>query len=196
MAPGWPVTLSHADIQVRPLRVRDARVWHEQRRANAAWLRPWEATVPPGSREQAPSFAQMVRRLRQDAADGRGMPFAIDVAGHLVGQVNVAGMAMGSYRGCQIGYWVDQRHAGRGIVPVAVALVSDHLFRAVGLHRIEIAIRPENAASIRVVEKLGFREEGVRPRYLHIDGDWRDHVIYALHAEDVAGELLSRLTSR
>lgn len=195
MARGWPVTLTHAGIRVRPLRWRDARAWTDQRTANAAWLRPWEATVPPGSRERAPSFTEMVRRLRQDAREGRGMPFAIEVDGGVVGQVNVAGIALGSYRGCQIGYWIDQRHAGRGIVPVAVALICDHLLTEVGLHRIEIAIRPENAASIRVVEKLGFRHEGLRPRYLHIDGDWRDHAIYVLHSEDVAGGVLSRLTS-
>lgn len=193
MARGWPVTLSHAGIRVRPLRQRDARAWSDQRAANAPWLQPWEATAPPGSQEHAPSFADMVRRLRQDAREGRGMPFAIDVDGALVGQVNVSGIALGSYRGCHLGYWIDQRHAGRGVVPTAVALICDHLFTVVGLHRIEIAIRPENLASIRVVEKLGFRFEGLRPRFLHIDGDWRDHVIYVLNSEDVDGGVLSRL---
>jgi ribosomal-protein-alanine N-acetyltransferase len=68
----------------------------------------------------------------------------------------------------------------------------DHCFRTVGLHRIEICIRPENGPSRRVVEKLGFREEGLRPRYLHIDGAWRDHLVYALTAEEVPDGLLAR----
>jgi [ribosomal protein S5]-alanine N-acetyltransferase len=87
---------------------------------------------------------------------------------------------------------VDQRVAGRGVMPTALALVVDHCFRAVGLHRIEVNIRPENVASRRVVEKLGFREEGVRERFLHISGAWRDHLTYALVAEDVPRGLLHR----
>jgi ribosomal-protein-alanine N-acetyltransferase len=71
----------------------------------------------------------------------------------------------------------------------------DHCFFVVGLHRIEASIRPENQASRRVVEKLGFREEGLRRRYLHIDGAWRDHLCYALTVEDVPGGLLARWRS-
>ncbi len=68
----------------------------------------------------------------------------------------------------------------------------DHCFFAVGLHRIEVNIRPENQASLRVVRKLGFREEGVRERYLHIDGAWRDHLSFALTTDEVPGGLLRR----
>jgi ribosomal-protein-alanine N-acetyltransferase len=66
------------------------------------------------------------------------------------------------------------------------------MFERVRLHRVEINIRPENVASKRVVEKLGFREEGVRTRYLHIDGDWRDHISYVLTAEEVPDGVLRR----
>jgi ribosomal-protein-alanine N-acetyltransferase len=90
-----------------------------------------------------------------------------------------------------LGYWVDRRFAGRGVMPTAVALVTDHCFHRVGLHRIEVNIRPENTASRRVVEKLGFREEGLRRAFLHIAGEWRDHVSYALVREEVAGGLLA-----
>ena len=90
-----------------------------------------------------------------------------------------------------MGYWIDESVAGRGIMPTAVALAVDHCFSIVGLHRIEINIRPENAASRRIPEKLGFRYEGLRERYLHIDGDWRDHLSYALVAGDVPGGLLA-----
>ena len=112
-------------------------------------------------------------------------------AGDLVGQLTVGGIAWGSLRSAHIGYWVDQRVAGRGIMPTAVALATDHCF-ATGLHRIEINIRPENIASRRVVEKLGFRPEGLRPAYLHIDGDWRDHLSFALTVDEVPGGLLRR----
>jgi ribosomal-protein-alanine N-acetyltransferase len=91
-----------------------------------------------------------------------------------------------------IGYWVDEAVAGRGVMPTAVALAVDHSFRHVGLHRIEVCIRPENTPSRRVVEKLGFREEGLRPRYLHIDGAWRDHLVFALTADEIPEGLLTR----
>ena len=110
----------------------------------------------------------------------------------LVGQLTVSSITWGSLRSANIGYWVDQSVAGRGITPAAVALAVDHCFRAAGLHRIEVCIRPENAASLRVVHKLGFRSEGLRRGYLHIDGDWRDHEAFALTAEEVPEGLLAR----
>jgi ribosomal-protein-alanine N-acetyltransferase len=73
-----------------------------------------------------------------------------------------------------------------------VALASDHALFTVGLHRVEINIRPENVASLRVVEKLGFRDEGVRRAYLHIDGAWRDHRTFALTAEELPEGLVAR----
>ena len=91
-----------------------------------------------------------------------------------------------------LGYWVDRDRAGRGIAPTAVAMATDHCFRVLGLHRMEINIRPENSPSLRVVEKLGFRDEGYRERYLHINGEWADHRSFALTAEEVPEGLLRR----
>ncbi len=95
-------------------------------------------------------------------------------------------------RSALVGYWIDESAAGRGVIPTALAMAVDHCFGVVGLHRVEASIRPENHASRRVVEKLGFRDEGLRRRYLHIDGAWRDHLCYALTAEDARGGLLAR----
>jgi ribosomal-protein-alanine N-acetyltransferase len=84
--------------------------------------------------------------------------------------------------------------AGRGIAPTALALVIDHCLLMAGLHRVEVDIRPENAASIRVVEKLGLRREGYYERYLDIGGGWRDHLAFAVTVEELeTGPLLSRL---
>ena len=80
---------------------------------------------------------------------------------------------------------MSERYAGHGITPTCVALATDLCFEELGLHRMEICIRPENAASLRVVQKLGFRYEGLRRRYIHIDGDWRDHYAFALVREEV-----------
>jgi ribosomal-protein-alanine N-acetyltransferase len=180
-------------VTVRPLRVRDQRAWREARRLNATWLAPWDATVPPGADVQPSTFAGLVRRMRRQARRGTTYPFAVEVDGHFAGQVTVTNIARGSAQFGSVGYWIDQRYAGRGAIPRAVALVIDHCFTAAGLHRVEIAIRPENSNSLRVVEKLGIREIGYAPRYLHIDGDWRDHRLYAITREEVPEGMLRRL---
>ncbi len=93
-----------------------------------------------------------------------------------------------------VGYWVDATVAGGGVITAAVALVVDHCFGRVGLHRVEATVRPENVASLRVLAKLGFREEGLFRRYLDVDGDWRDHPCFALTAEEMRpGGLVGRL---
>jgi ribosomal-protein-alanine N-acetyltransferase len=190
-ATGWPAKLSEGRVRLRPIQVRDAEAWYELRARNHAWLTSWEATTPGGSSQQL-TFKQMVRRLRREARAGRVLPFAVLYEGKLVGQLTVANIIWGSVCSASMGYWVDQRHAGRGIIPTAVALATDHCFKEVGLHRMEVAIRPENHASLRVVEKLGFRPEGLRPNYLHIDGEWRDHLLFALNADEVPEGLLTR----
>ena len=179
----WPVTLTWGEIQLRPLRRGDSRRWHEVRRTNAAWLKQWEATLPLADPGVPATFGAMVRSFRREAQSGRALAFALDVDGQLVGQVTLGGIAWGSLRSAYIGYWISEQVAGRGIMPKSVALVTDHAFATMGLHRIEINIRPENEASLRVVEKLGYQREGYRPRYLHIDGAWRDHVSFAMLAD-------------
>ena len=195
----WPVTLRHGPVTLAPLRHRDGAAWERVRQVNAEWLRPWEATLPPGAEPGPATYAGLVRSLTKQARDGRMLPWLVWYEpsegrdrGRLAGQLTVSGIVGGSARWGQIGYWVDQRLAGRGIIPTAVALAVDYCFGAMGLHRIEIAIRPENVRSLRVVAKLGFRPEGLRPRYLHIDGDWRDHLVFALNAEEVPEGLLRR----
>lgn len=197
----WPVRLQHGEVLLRPLKHRDKAVWEAVRAYNREWLLPWEATSPPGSDQGPATFGALVRLLGSQARQGQSLPWVLclDRSGgqqperaQLVGQVMVSGITRGSACFAQIGYWIDQRAAGRGLVPVGVALATDYCFAELELHRMEVAIRPENGNSLRVVQKLGFRYEGQRPRYLHINGDWRDHEVFALNAEEVPGGLLSR----
>lgn len=183
-------------LELRELRRRDVRAWREVRARNVAWLSPWEATVPPNSGETVPSFGQMVSRFRDEARAGRTLAWAMTLDGQLVGQVTVAGITMGSLRGASIGYWIDSRVAGLGLTPMAVAMACDYCYGVLRLHRIEIVIRPENAASRRVVQKLGFRHEGSRPAFLHIDGAWRDHEVFALNAEEAPRSMADGLAAR
>jgi ribosomal-protein-alanine N-acetyltransferase len=188
---GWPIELSDGLIVLRPLRRRDGRTWNSVRSANAEWLAPWEATHPDGAGRPL-TFGAMVRGFDHEARAGRMIPLAVQVNGELVGQVTVSGIVWGSLRSGQIGYWVDRGVAGHGVMPTAVAMMVDHCFFGLGMHRLEVNIRPENLASLRVVEKLGFRPEGLRRNYLHIDGAWRDHATFAITPEDVPGGLLTR----
>ncbi|MGV1006033.1 MAG: GNAT family N-acetyltransferase [Candidatus Nanopelagicales bacterium] len=198
-APGLPVLsyrISAGQFTMRPIRRRDARAWREVRRRNAAWLAPWEATIPPESTEAVPTFNQMASRMRAEARGLRSLPLVMLLDGVLVGQVTVGGMTWGSMRSAHIGYWVDQKVAGQGLTPLGVALASDYCFSALALHRLEIVIRPENLASLRVPIKLGFSSEGLRLGYLHIDGAWRDHQVFALNREQAVPSLLRRWQDR
>jgi ribosomal-protein-alanine N-acetyltransferase len=195
----WPVTLRHGPVMLAPLRHRDRVAWERVRRENMSWLRPWEATLPPGSQAGPATYGGLVRSVTHQAREGRMLPWLVFYQDgpdgsrpHLAGQLTVSGIVGGSASWGQVGYWVAQPLAGRGIIPTAVALAVDYCFQVMSLHRIEIAIRPENTKSLRVVAKLGFRPEGLRPRYLHIDGDWRDHLVFALNAEEVPEGLMRR----
>ncbi len=192
----WPVVLTSRAIRLRPLAHTDAQAWRTARQRSAEWLSPWDATVPPGGAGRPASFRALVRTLRRAARKGTAYPFAIEVDGVFAGQLTVSNVVRGSAQFASIGYWIDQRFAGRGVMPRAVALAIDFCFTTARLHRVEIAIRPENTNSLRVVEKLGIREVGYAPRYLHIDGAWRDHRIYAITVEELdSGGLLARFDS-
>jgi ribosomal-protein-alanine N-acetyltransferase len=187
------VTLSHGPITLRPLRLRDAPDWRLTRLANREWLEPWEATTPGVASDDAGrGYVEAIRGLRREARLGLAYPFALLVDNRFAGQVTVGAIARGSANSAYLGYWIARGLAGRGITPTALAMVVDHCFGPARLHRVEANIRPENDASKRVVEKLGFRLEGTRERYIHIAGAWRDHLSSALTVEDVPGGLRRR----
>ena len=192
---GWPARLTSGSdpvVTLRPLRMSDASDWKAARQRNASWLVRWDATVPPGGNLRPSSFRAVVRRLRANARRGTTYPFVIEVDGRFAGQLTVNNIVRGSAQFASVGYWIDKHYAGRGVMPRAVAMAIDHCFGAGRLHRVEVCIRPENTNSLRVVEKLGIREVGFAPRFLHIDGEWRDHRIYAITREEVPRGLLRR----
>ena len=190
--------LESQGVRLRPIVRADRGTWQRVRRANARWLSRWDATAPArsGGTTQPRSYGAMVRAMRREARAGRQLPFVVEYDGRFVGQLTVSNIVRGSAQFASIGYWIDERYAGRGIITRAVAMAVDHCFGPVGLHRIEVAIRPENASSLRVVEKLGIHQVGTAPRFLHIDGDWRDHTLFAITREEVPQGLLHRLDTR
>ena len=173
-------------ITLRPARYRDRSQWNNIRAENKEWLSPWEATLPqipqdsPAYQDHGlrPSFFEMVQTLHREARAGRSYSFFIWEGKNLIGQITMGGVMQGALRGAHIGYWIDRNYANRGYTTQAVKLVTAFGFAQLGLHRIEINVRPENGASYRVAEKAGYHVEGERKAYLHIDGAWRDHICF------------------
>ena len=183
--------LVHGDVALRAVRRFDA--WRLQYLLDndREWLEKWEASTP-GIRSLV-NARWLVSSLISQARKGSGIGFVILYKGQIVGQLNVANILYGSVSSATIGYWIASNFAGKNITPISVALAIDYLFDEVGLHRVEIDIRPENAPSLRVVEKLGLRKEGIKERFIHIDGAWRDHVVFAITKEERQGSILNRL---
>jgi [ribosomal protein S5]-alanine N-acetyltransferase len=182
-------------VHLRPIRMRDAAQWSKTRLADRAILQPWEPTADIDwiRRQTISSWPSVCSGLRAEARKGRMLPFAIELDDEFCGQLTVGNVTHGALRSAWIGYWVASSAAGRGVATGALALGLDHCFGPVMLHRVEATVRPENAASRRVLAKVGFREEGLLQRYLDVDGAWRDHLLLAITVEEVSGSVASAL---
>lgn len=176
-------------VRLRPLREADFEQWYGVRTRCRDWLLRWEPR-PPGGRadlgEDRRTFAARCGARERERQLGSGYGFGIFVGDRFVGEINLSAVQRGPFQNAYVGYWVDEDVAGNGYVPEAVVLLFRFAFEELGLHRVQVAIIPRNTPSRRVAEKLGLRDEGVALRYLEINGEWEDHVRYALTAEDWA----------
>ena len=171
------------ELFLKPIRFRDKSQWDSVRAINRDWLSPWEATRPNIDHKSAlPSYYGMVMQLNRELRALRSISLGIWLNENrdqvLIGQITLGGIIFGAMRGAHIGYWIDQRFANRGYTTRAVKLLTKFGFEQLRLHRIEINLRPENEASKQVAIKAGYLLEGARNNYLHIAGDWRDHVTF------------------
>jgi ribosomal-protein-alanine N-acetyltransferase len=201
--PGWPVRLGPLEVRAGTVELRGPRLfdgskWSKLRIRDRAYLEQWEPTAQEGwnERNATLSWPAQWSSLRAMARRGSTLPFMILVNGEVAGQITVGNIVRGSLLSAWIGYWVASDRAGGGVATAAVALLTDHAFRDAGLHRLEATVRPENAASIRVLTKSGYREEGLFKRYLDVAGQWRDHLCFALTTEEVSDGLVRRLVAR
>ena len=185
--PGATQAPRRPSVIVRELRAEDEAPWKELRLADNDRLAPWEATLPAGGGEVLSTFPVFLRRQTRRARLAEAMPFVVEVDGAFAGQIAVDPITWGATRSAQVGYWIGLPWQGRGIMRLAVALVLDHLLGPVGLHRVEINVRPDNERSLALCRGLGLREEGLRRGYMHINGAWADHVSFAALAEEVHG---------
>ncbi|MBO3736287.1 GNAT family N-acetyltransferase [Actinoplanes flavus] len=149
-------------------------------RANREHLAPWEPERPEEFYTTAGQWQIISDTLRQ----GNALPHAIVEDGRIVGRVNLSNVVHGPFQSANLGYWVAAAVAGRGVAGAAVAAVAEQAFTTYGLHRLEAGTLLHNVRSQRVLERNGFQRFGMAPRYLRIAGDWQDHYLYQLLAEN------------
>ncbi len=187
---GTSVTLEIVGSRVllRPLTLDDWEAWREVRLRCRDWLERWEPRPESGTADPAldrEAFRARCgawdRQRHFDAAYGFGL-FRRD--GRFLGEVSLGSVQRGPFQMGYIGYWVDEALAGHGYVPEGVVLIMQYAFDVLHLHRLEAAIVPRNAASRRVAEKLGLRDEGIAKGFLQIQGVYEDHVRYAITIEE------------
>lgn len=199
-SPGWPASLGPlrtrgGTVTLRPVKMRDGKTWSELRIRNQNSLLPWEPTGVGSwaDRHQPGSWPPLFAVLKSEAKRGTILPFVIELDGQYVGQLTVGNIQRGAVRSAWIGYWVDDTHSGKGIATAAVALGVDHCFGPVGLHRLDATVQPANDASQKVLKNIGFRQEGLLVRYMDVNKRWRDHMLFALTAEEVVGSAAEAL---
>jgi ribosomal-protein-alanine N-acetyltransferase len=175
-------------LVLRPPRTSDVPELRRVLRANTQHLLPW--SVAPEAGEDPSSLASVSRSLLRQRSDWkRGVAFALYLCARtndarMIGRIQLGGILRGAFQNAYLGYWIDATQQGRGLMTEAVNAATTFAFRAMQLHRIQAAVMPRNAASMRVLEKSGYRREGFATRYLCIAGKWEDHVIFAITTEE------------
>ena len=175
--------MSLVSVSIRPLQVRDADMLAALYTANREFLEPFD---PPRSEGFATAASQRreLRALEQERTSDRLERFLIEADGEPAGVISVSRMSRGPFQNAGLGYWVVQHLNGRGIATAAVGHVCEWGFGSAGFHRLEAATLVDNAGSQTVLRRNRFTEIGLSPKYLFINGAWRDHILFARTAED------------
>lgn len=164
------------DVTIAPPGPADAGEFIAATRASRDLHQPW--LFPPDTAERFAAY--LSRAAREDQA---AYLIRHTGCGRLAGYVNINGIVRGALQSGFAGYGAFAGHEGRGLMTQGLAAVLDEAFGPLGLHRVEANIQPANQPSIRLVRRLGFTREGFSPRYLLVDGVWRDHERWAIRAE-------------
>jgi len=184
-APDVEPVLNGDGLYLRPAVAADYPSWAQLREQSRAFLTPWEPTWPDDDLTRA-AFRRRLRRQNEDMARDESYSFLIldSISDELLGGLTVGGLRRGVAQTATLGYWIGAPHAGKGRMTRAVAAAVKFSFSQLRLHRLEAACIPSNEASIRVLERNGFRREGFARGFLCIAGAWRDHCLFALLESD------------
>ncbi|TYC62386.1 GNAT family N-acetyltransferase [Rhodobacterales bacterium] len=172
---------------LRPPIMSDFKPWSEIRAQSHAFLKAWEPTWPTDDLTKT-GFRRRLRRYARDRKEGRSLSFLLfrSSTNEILGGLTLSNIRRGVSQTTTLGYWMGERHAGKGHMSAAVAMILPFCFDVLNLHRIEAACLPNNAPSIRLLENAGFHREGYARNYLLINGSWQDHLLFACLAEDHA----------
>ena len=175
-------------VSLRHLIPTDAQPLLDLRLANREFFRPLEPTVGEFHFTLEGQLAD-ITRLDEERANDESYVFGIfeNASDALVGRIGLSAVFRKAWQNANLGYYVAQEHNGRGFGTEAVILASRYAFGQARLHRVQAAVMLDNVASKRVLEKAGFRHEGLARKYLKINDRWEDHHIYALTVEDREG---------
>jgi len=181
-----PVIDGHG-VMLRAPVMGDYAEWAALREQSRTFLTPWEPTWPADDLTRA-AFRRRLRRYAEDMrADQSYALFIFRTADNaLVGGLTLANVRRGVAQAGSLGYWIGESHARNGLMTAGVNALIPFAFASLRLHRLEAACIPANTASVRLLEKTGFRREGFAREYLCINGVWQDHLLYALLKGDVA----------
>jgi ribosomal-protein-alanine N-acetyltransferase len=179
------VRLERGRVVLRPPRGADWVDWVALRRESRDFLEPWEPTWSNDALTR-PAFRRRLQGHRSEWQRGSGYAFLIRRRedGALMGGVTLSNVRRGVAQSGSLGYWIGRRFARQGYMTESLALVLTFAFENLGLHRVEGACLPSNEASRGLLTKSGFTEEGYLRRYLRIDGQWRDHVLFGILKSD------------
>jgi ribosomal-protein-alanine N-acetyltransferase len=172
-------------VMLRTPQMSDYPAWAELRASSREFLMPWEPLWAADELSRA-SFRRRVRHYLRDLREDIGYALFIYAAatGELVGGLTLCNVRRGVTQSCTLGYWIGAKYAQQGYMTAAVRAVVPFVFESLELHRLEAACLPTNTASMRLLEKAGFKREGLARRYLRINGVWQDHLLYALLDSD------------
>ncbi|TDC76371.1 GNAT family N-acetyltransferase [Streptomyces hainanensis] len=164
-------------VRLRPVREDDHVALSAALLRERAHLAPWEPHRPDFFYTPEGQAARL-REQAAEAAAGRVVPWLLEDGDRVVGVATLTGIVRGPLQSGSLGYWVAADHTGRGLAGATVAHVLADARDRLRLHRVGAGTLPHNVASQRVLAKNGFERIGLAPRYLHIAGDWRDHVLF------------------
>ena len=182
-----PLRLEAERIVLRLPMHSDFNAWTAQRIASRDFLTPWEPVWAPDHLSRK-SFTNRVYWAARASRNGTALPlFIVRRDGALLGAITMDNIRRGPAQSATIGYWIGETYARNGYMREAIGVLVHHAFTTLDLSRIEAACLPENAASRGVLEKSGFKYEGVAQSYLQINGRWRNHVLYANLRSDRRG---------
>jgi ribosomal-protein-alanine N-acetyltransferase len=189
-APSLSTRIVTDRLVLAPPRTADVAKMRLALRRNAAHLQPWSVAPAPGEDPASlTSVSRAVLRHRREWKQGQTYVFLLAERTNpnvIIGRLALGGVLRGAFQNAYLGYWIDEGKQNRGLMTEAVRAATAFAFEGAGLHRVQAAVMPRNGPSQRVLEKVGYRREGVALRYLCIAGRWEDHILFAMTADEWA----------